>query len=88
MTTQLDRPGLRPGSFCSIHDEQITGGARRGKKLRRIRLRFRNKSVVAEASDRTGIAIFTQHSTAPKRPTIILMRRMIACRREMLAGRM
>jgi hypothetical protein len=42
------------------------------EKLRRIRLRSRNKSVVADASDRTGIAIFAEHSTAPKGPTIIL----------------
>jgi hypothetical protein len=55
------------------------------KKLRRIRLRSRNKSVVADASDRTGIAIFVEHSTAPKATTIILC---IACRREMLVGRM
>jgi hypothetical protein len=42
------------------------------EKMRRIRLRFRNKSVVAGASDRTGIAIFAEHSTAPKGPPIIL----------------
>src|SRR3981081_3470419 len=44
--------------------------------MRRIRLRSRNKSVVADGPDRTGIAISAEHSTAPKGPTIILC---IAC---------